>query len=132
MSLNGKVAIVTGSGADLGLAYAQELARQGASVVVNDDDDDVTSKAGEDIAAAGGKANGVTAPVGSTETAEKLVSTAVSEFGRLDILVNNAGILRDRSLLKMSDDDFDQVINVHLRGTFTCVRAAFDYFKNND
>src|SRR5699024_4404746 len=49
-----------------------------------------------------------------------------------DILVNNAGILRDRSLLKMSDDDFDQVINVHLRGTFTCVRAAFDYFKNNE
>lgn len=132
MSLNGKVAIVTGSGAGLGLAYAQELARQGASVVVNDVDDDVTSKAVESIAAAGGQAAGVTAPVGSTETAEKLVSTAVSEFGRLDILVNNAGILRDRSLLKMSDDDFDQVINVHLRGTFTCVRAAFDYFKNND
>src|SRR5699024_10026959 len=132
MSLNGKVAIVTGSGAGLGLAYAQELARQGASVVVNDVNDDVTNKAVESITAAGGKATGVTAPVGSTETAEKLVSAAVSEFGRLDILVNNAGILRDRSLLKMSDDDFEQVINVHLRGTFICVRAAFDYFKNND
>src|SRR5699024_12002148 len=74
----------------------------------------------------------VTAAVGSTETAEKLVNAAVENFGTLDILVNNAGILRDRSLLKMSDDDFDQVINVHLRGTFTCVRAAFDYFKNNE
>ena len=131
MSLNGKVAIVTGSGAGLGLAYAQELARQGAKVVVNDVNEEVTSKAVETITNAGGTAVGVTAAVGSTETAEKLVNAAVENFGTLDILVNNAGILRDRSLLKMSDDDFDQVINVHLRGTFTCVRAAFDYFKNN-
>lgn len=132
MSLNGKVAIVTGSGAGLGLAYAEELARQGAKVVINDVNEDVTAQAVESITAAGGEAIGVTAPVGSTETAEQLVNTAVESFGTLDILVNNAGILRDRSLLKMSDDDFDQVINVHLRGTFTCVRAAFDYFKNND
>lgn len=131
MSLNGKVAIVTGSGAGLGLAYAQELARQGAKVVVNDVHEDVTNKAVDSIASAGGEAIGVTAAVGSTETAEKLVNAAVENFGTLDVLVNNAGILRDRSLLKMSDDDFDQVINVHLRGTFTCVRAAFDYFKNN-
>ncbi len=131
MSLNGQVAIVTGSGAGLGLAYAQELARQGAKVVINDVNEDVTNQAVESIANTGGTAVGVTAPVGSTETAEKLVNAAVENFGTLDILVNNAGILRDRSLLKMSDDDFDQVINVHLRGTFTCVRAAFDYFKNN-
>lgn len=132
MSLNGKVAIVTGSGAGLGLAYAQELARQGASVIINDVNEDVTNGAVQSITDQGGKAFGVTAAVGSTETAEKLVNAAVEEFGKLDILVNNAGILRDRSLLKMSDDDFDQVINVHLRGTFTCVRAAFDYFKNNE
>ncbi|NWN88537.1 MAG: SDR family oxidoreductase [Micrococcaceae bacterium] len=132
MSLNGKVAIVTGSGAGLGLAYAQELARQGASVVVNDVNEDVTNRAVQSITDEGGKAFGVTAAVGSTETAEKLVNAAVEEFGQLDILVNNAGILRDRSLLKMSDDDFDAVINVHLRGTFTCVRAAYDYFKNNE
>ena len=132
MSLNGKVAIVTGSGAGLGLAYAHELARQGASVIINDVNEDVTNGAVQSITDQGGKAFGVTAAVGSTETAEKLVNAAVEEFGKLDILVNNAGILRDRSLLKMSDDDFDQVINVHLRGTFTCVRAAFDYFKNNE
>ncbi|GAA4119263.1 SDR family NAD(P)-dependent oxidoreductase [Enteractinococcus coprophilus] len=131
MSLNGKVAIVTGSGAGLGLAYAQELARQGAKVVINDVNEDTTKQAVESITAAGGTAIGVTAAVGSTETAEKLVNTAVEEFGTLDILVNNAGILRDRSLLKMTDDDFDAVINVHLRGTFTCVRAAFGYFKEN-
>src|SRR5699024_647949 len=102
------------------------------SVVVNDVNDDVTNKAVESITAAGGKATGVTAPAGSTETAEKLVSAAVSEFGRLDILVNNAGILRDRSLLKMSDEDFDQIINVHLRGTFFSVIASISSFKNNE
>ena len=131
MSLNGKVAIVTGSGAGLGLAYAQELARQGAKVVINDVNEDTTKQAVETITSAGGTAIGVTAAVGSTETAEKLVNAAVEEFGTLDILVNNAGILRDRSLLKMTDDDFDAVINVHLRGTFTCVRAAFGYFKEH-
>ena len=132
MSLQGKVAIVTGSGAGLGLAYAQELARQGAKVVMNDVDEAVTNTAVESITSTGGTAIGVTAPVGSTETAEQLVKAAVESFGTLDILVNNAGILRDRSLLKMSDDDFDAVINVHLRGTFTCVRAAYAYFKEHD
>jgi len=69
--------------------------------------------------------------VGSTESAKQLVGTAVETFGRLDILVTNAGVLRDKSLLKMTDEDFDLVINVHLRGTFTCVREAFAYFKEN-
>ncbi|HXF02607.1 MAG TPA: SDR family NAD(P)-dependent oxidoreductase [Arthrobacter sp.] len=131
MSLAGKVAIVTGSGRGLGLAYAQELARQGAAVVVNDVDAQVAEQAVASITAAGGKATAVVAPVGSTETAKQLVSTAVETFGGLDILVTNAGVLRDKSLLKMTDEDFDLVINVHLRGTFTCVREAYAYFKEN-
>ena len=122
MSLAGKVAIVTGSGQGLGLAYAQELARQGASVVINDVRADVADAAVASIVAAGGKAVAVVAPVGSTETAKALVAGAVDAFGRLDILVTNAGILRDTVLWKMSD--FDAVIGVHLRGTFTCVREA--------
>lgn len=129
MSLQGKVAIVTGSGAGLGLAYAQEIAAQGAAVVINDVDQAHADSAVETIESAGGKAVAVVAPVGSAETAEQLVEAAVSSFGRLDILVTNAGILRDKSLLKMSDDDFDAVINVHLKGTFTCVRAAYGHFK---
>jgi 3-oxoacyl-[acyl-carrier protein] reductase len=131
MSLAGKVAIVTGSGRGLGLAYARELARQGAAVVVNDVDAAVTDEAVRTIQSDGGRATAVVAPVGSSEVARQLVQAAVAEFGRLDILVTNAGILRDKSLLKMTDDDFDAVINVHLKGTFTCAREAFGYFKEN-
>jgi NAD(P)-dependent dehydrogenase (short-subunit alcohol dehydrogenase family) len=131
MSLAGKAAIVTGSGRGLGLAYAQELAKQGAAVVINDVDQQVADEAVATIIAAGGKAVAVVAPVGSTETAQRLVKSAVDNFGRLDILVTNAGVLRDKSLLKMTDEDFDLVINVHLRGTFTCVREAYAHFKAN-
>jgi 3-oxoacyl-[acyl-carrier protein] reductase len=132
MSLSGKVAIVTGSGRGLGLAYAQELARQGASVVVNDVDAQTAAEAVKSITDAGGQAVAVVAPVGPTETARQLVRTAVGSFGRLDILVTNAGVLRDTVLWKMSDDDFDTVIGVHLRGTFTCVREAVAYMRENE
>ncbi|WP_119696335.1 SDR family NAD(P)-dependent oxidoreductase [Microbacterium halotolerans] len=124
MSLNGKVAIVTGSGRGLGLAYAQELAKQGASVIVNDVDEVVASEAVASIEQAGGTASAVVAPVGPTETAKQLVDAAYDRYGRLDILVTNAGVLRDKVTWKMSDEDFDLVVNVHLRGTFTCVREA--------
>lgn len=131
MSLAGKVAIVTGSGRGLGLSYAQELARQGASVIINDVDMATVEAAVSAITESGGKAAGVVAAVGSTEAAKALVAGAIENFGRLDILVTNAGVLRDKSLLKMTDEDFDLVINVHLRGTFTCVREAYGYFKEN-
>src|SRR6478752_3121904 len=109
--LDGKVAIVTGSGRGLGLAYAQELARQGAAVVINDVDEATAAEAVATIEAEGGRAVAVALPVGPTETAQQLVQTAVDTFGRLDILVTNAGVLRDKSLLKMTDEDFDLVVN---------------------
>ncbi|MFC7830648.1 SDR family oxidoreductase [Streptomyces sp. NPDC057362] len=124
MDLQGKVAVVTGSGRGLGLAYARALAAAGAAVVVNDVDADVVDEAVGAITAAGGRAVGVVAAVGDSEAAERLTEAAVGEFGRLDVLVTNAGILRDRVLWKMTDDDFDSVVKVHLRGTFTCARAA--------
>jgi NAD(P)-dependent dehydrogenase (short-subunit alcohol dehydrogenase family) len=124
VDLSGKVAIVTGSGRGLGLAYATELARSGASVVVNDVDEAVAQQAVTAITDAGGTAVAEVVPVGSSEAAQALVDRAVGEFGRLDVLVNNAGILRDSTLWKMTDDDFDAVITTHLRGTFTCTRAA--------
>lgn len=124
IDLTGKVAVVTGSGRGLGLAYAHALAAHGASVVVNDIDDAVAEQAVKAITEAGGTAVAEVVPVGTTEAAERLVNRAVEEFGRLDILVTNAGILRDKVLWKMTDEDFDAVITTHLRGTFTCARAA--------
>jgi 3-oxoacyl-[acyl-carrier protein] reductase len=124
MDLSGKVAVVTGSGRGLGRAYAEALAASGAAVVVNDIDSEAAAQAVKAITESGGRAVRVVAPVGSAESAQLLVDTAVDEFGRLDVMVTNAGILRDRVLWKMSDDDFDAVIGVHLRGTFTCARAA--------
>jgi len=124
VDLSGKVAIVTGSGRGLGLAYASELARAGAAVVVNDVDEAVAAEAVEAITDAGGRAVAEVAAVGTSEAAQALVDRAVEEFGRLDVLVNNAGILRDSTLWKMTDEQFDAVISTHLRGTFTCTRAA--------
>lgn len=124
MDLSGKVAIVTGSGRGLGLAYAQRLAGLGASVVVNDVSEEIAEAAAESVRAAGGKAVAVAAAVGSSEAAQALVDRAVAEYGRLDVLVANAGVLRDKVLWKMTDEDFDLVVQVHLKGTFTCARAA--------
>jgi NAD(P)-dependent dehydrogenase (short-subunit alcohol dehydrogenase family) len=132
VSLTGRTAIVTGSGRGLGAAYARALAAAGAAVVVNDVSEEAASATVEAIRAEGGAAASVVAPVGDTAVAEELVATAIREFGGFDALVTNAGILRDRSLLKMTDDDFDDVIRVHLRGTFTCARAAYASFRERN
>ncbi|MFH8562381.1 SDR family NAD(P)-dependent oxidoreductase [Streptomyces sp. NPDC017988] len=124
VDLGGKVAVVTGSGRGLGLAYASALARAGASVVVNDIDEAAAERAVKSITEAGGRAVAECVAVGTGEAADRLVGRAVEEFGRLDVMVTNAGILRDRVLWKMSDEDFDAVVTTHLRGTFTCARAA--------
>lgn len=124
VSLEGKVAVITGAGRGLGRAYAQALAAAGAAVVVNDLDGDAVAETVAAIDESGGRAVGVTAAVGPAEIADQLVEVAVQSFGRLDVMVTNAGILRDRVLWKMSDEDFDLVIETHMRGTFTCARAA--------
>ncbi|MFZ3568180.1 SDR family NAD(P)-dependent oxidoreductase [Streptomyces sp. BH097] len=124
IDLTGKAAVVTGSGRGLGLSYAHALAAHGASVVVNDVDEAVAEAAVKSIREAGGTAVAEVVPVGTAEAADRLVARAVSEFGRLDVLVTNAGILRDKVLWKMTDDDFDAVLTTHLKGTFTCARAA--------
>ena len=124
MNLDGKVAVVTGSGRGIGRAYARALAEAGCAVVVNDVDADVADSCVRELTDMGARAVAEVVAVGSSEAAERLVQRAVDSFGGIDVMCTNAGILRDRVLWKMSDEDFDAVIDTHLRGTFTCARAA--------
>ncbi len=124
MNLDGKVAVVTGSGRGIGRAYARALAEAGCAVVVNDVDGDVADSCVRELTDMGARAVAEVVAVGSVEAADRLVQRAVDSFGGIDVMCTNAGILRDRVLWKMSDEDFDAVIDTHLRGTFTCARAA--------
>jgi NAD(P)-dependent dehydrogenase (short-subunit alcohol dehydrogenase family) len=131
--LEDKVVVVTGAGNGIGRAEALLFAREGAAVVVNDvggardgqdrGADDAAAKVAREIVEAGGKAVASTASVSTREGAEAIVASAVDAFGRVDVLVNNAGILRDKSLMKMDDAMWQDVIDVHLRGTFLCSQA---------
>ncbi|KAG1149564.1 hypothetical protein G6F37_001011 [Rhizopus arrhizus] len=131
---DGQVAIVTGAGGGLGKAYALLFAKLGASVVVNDlggsahgqgSDSRAADLVVDEIRKAGGKA---VANYDSVEDGEKVVETALKAFGRIDIIVNNAGILRDKSFARMTDEDWDLVHRVHLRGTYKVIKAAWPHF----
>jgi NAD(P)-dependent dehydrogenase (short-subunit alcohol dehydrogenase family) len=131
--LSGKVAVVTGAAAGLGRAEALGLARLGATVVVNDiaaalDASDVVDEINSNSSGAGSKAIAVAGDISQRSTADELVETA-DGLGGLDIVVNNAGITRDRMLFNMSDEEWDQVIAVHLRGHFLLTRNAATYWR---
>ncbi|MFD3585401.1 SDR family oxidoreductase [Streptomyces sp. NPDC058683] len=134
----GRVAVVTGAGRGIGREHALELARQGASVVVNDlgggpdgtgADTSPARQVVDEILAAGGRAVVNGEDVSDWAGAERLIAHAVSEFGGLDVLVNNAGILRDRTIASMTEDEWDAVIRVHLRGTVAPTRFAAAYWR---
>jgi NAD(P)-dependent dehydrogenase (short-subunit alcohol dehydrogenase family) len=129
MSLEGKVAIVTGAGAGLGRAEALELAVGGADVVVNDIPGGSGGSTVEQIEGLGGKALLVEGDVGERSTADALVAAATERFGGLHVVVNNAGVLRDRMLFNMTDEDWDLVVRVHLRGHFLLSRNAAAYWR---
>jgi NAD(P)-dependent dehydrogenase (short-subunit alcohol dehydrogenase family) len=136
--LDGRVAIVTGSGRGIGREFALCFGREGAKVVVNDvgvsldgqgTDDDPALQVCKEIEALGGAAVPNYDSVSDFDGAGRIVQSAVDAFGTVDILVNNAGIVRDKSLLKMDEADFDAVIAVHLKGSFNCTRHAAPVMK---
>jgi NAD(P)-dependent dehydrogenase (short-subunit alcohol dehydrogenase family) len=140
ISFDGRVAVVTGAGGGLGRTYALELARRGAAVVVNDLGGSVDGKGGDEtaaqkvvdeITAAGGEAVPSFASVMTPEGGASVVQAAVDGFGKVDVVINNAGFLRDKSFLKLSWEDLDAVIDVHLKAAFYVSQPAFAVMKEN-
>jgi 3-oxoacyl-[acyl-carrier protein] reductase len=128
-SLDGRTAVVTGSGRGIGRAEALLLAAEGALVIVNDVDADRAKAVADEITAAGGTASVHTDDVSTWAGAGSIVQQAVDEFGRLDILVNNAGIIRDGMSFSMDEDAWDEVIRVHLKGHFACSHFAGAHWR---
>jgi NAD(P)-dependent dehydrogenase (short-subunit alcohol dehydrogenase family) len=138
-TLDGRVAIVTGAGRGIGRSVASLLAREGAAVVVNDrgvavdgsgSDAGPAQQAVDEITAAGGKAIANGADISDHGAAEDLIKTAIGEFGQLDVVVNVAGILRDRMVFNMTEQEWDDVIRVHLRGTFNTTKFASAHWRS--
>src|SRR3989337_1114388 len=136
--LDGKVAIVTGAGRGIGREHSLALAQEGAVVLVNDlggsaagegSDQTPAQQVADEISSAGGRAAADYDNVADFQGAENMVKQAVGTFGKLDILVNNAGILRDRMLVNLSEDEWDAVINVHLKGHYAPTRHAAAYWR---
>jgi NAD(P)-dependent dehydrogenase (short-subunit alcohol dehydrogenase family) len=136
--LDGRVAIITGAGRGLGREHALLFAAEGARVVVNDlgvsssgegTDPDLAHQVVEEIRSFGGEAVACTDSISDWSGAQRLVETAVSEFGDLHVVVNNAGILRDRMLVNMTEDEFDSVVNVNLKGTFAVSHHAAVFWR---
>ncbi len=138
--LEGKVAVVTGSGRGIGRGIALALAKEGAKVVVNDvgcatdgrgTDADPAAQVCKEIAVLGSEAIPSYDSVAEFDSAGKIVKAAVEKWGRIDVLVNNAGILRDKQLVNMTPEDFDAVLKVHLYGGFNCCRHALPVMREN-
>jgi NAD(P)-dependent dehydrogenase (short-subunit alcohol dehydrogenase family) len=136
--IDGRVAIITGGARGIGASISRLFARQGASVVINDlggnadgtgGDQGPAKQVADEIIAAGGRAVADGGDIGNVATGERLVQTAVEEFGKLDIVVNVAGILRDRMIFNLPESDWDEVIRVHLKGHYSTVRPASVYWR---
>ena len=122
--LKGKRIVITGSSRSLGRHFALACAAEGASLIVNGTNEEALADVAREVADLGVAVHAVVGSVAETEVCNALVDTCVDKFGGIDVMVNNAGIVRDRTLTKMSDEDFDEVIAVNLRGPFLCTRSA--------
>jgi len=130
-NLEGKVALVSGSGRGIGREIALKFAREGAAVTINDLDPEAAAQTEHDIKAAGGQAVSVVGSVSEDGFAERFVSTAVETFGGLDIIVNNAGYTWDSVIQKMTDEQWDTIVDVNLKAPFRILRAAQPFIKAN-
>jgi NAD(P)-dependent dehydrogenase (short-subunit alcohol dehydrogenase family) len=128
-ALDGRVAIVTGAGNGLGRSHALLLAAEGAKVVVNDVDEEDAESVVSQILATGGQAVAVVADIAEWNTGELLVGAAIDTFGELHVLVNNAGFIRDRALVNMTEEEWDSVVRVHLKGHFVPTRFAAAWWR---
>jgi 3-oxoacyl-[acyl-carrier protein] reductase len=126
MRLAGKVSIVTGAARGIGLATALKFAREGALVALCDVDQAAVDGAVREVRQAGGEALGFVVDVTRPPTIRAMVDAVMQKYGRIDVLVNNAGIVQDAQLLKMSEVQFDKVIDVNLKGTYNCTKAVAD------
>jgi len=136
--IDGRVAIITGGARGIGASISRLFAREGASLVINDlggapdgsgGDEGPAQQVADEIAAAGGRAVADGGDIGDVATGERLVRTAVERYGQLDIVVNVAGILRDRMIFNLPEQDWDEVIRVHLKGHYSTVRPASAYWR---
>jgi 3-oxoacyl-[acyl-carrier protein] reductase len=133
MKLAGRAAVVTGSSRGVGRSVARALAQAGADVLVNYSSSEAPAlELVEEIRAMGRKAVAARADVASKSEVDSMMALAKEQFGRLDIVVNNAGFTRPAMLHKMSETDWDAVVNAHLKGPFLCIQAAFPYFKEQN
>ena len=124
MKLTGKVALVTGAAQGIGKAVALLLARHGADIVVSDINLEKAEETAKEIESIGPKAMAIKVNVASLNDVERMVEAVLKKFGRIDILINNAGITRDKLILRMTEEDWDIVLNVNLKGTFNCTKAV--------
>jgi 3-oxoacyl-[acyl-carrier protein] reductase len=125
--LDGKVAVITGAARGIGKADALLFAKEGAAVFVTDIDESPLMEAVKEIQAAGGKADGCAGDVTKLENCQKVMDKAVEKFGKLDILVNNAGLTRDALINRMTEAQWDICVDISLKGTFNCIKAASKY-----
>jgi NAD(P)-dependent dehydrogenase (short-subunit alcohol dehydrogenase family) len=136
ITFKNRVAIVTGAGEGIGRQYALDLAKRGAKVVVNDiglgkDQGRTSDRVVDEIKKAGGKAVASFESVATMKGGKNIVATAMDNFGRVDILINNAGVLRDKTFMKMTEEQWDDVIAVHLKGAFCVTQPAVKIMKEN-
>lgn len=130
-SLEGRVAVITGAAQGIGRAIALELSKRGATVVINDISEQLAVKVVNEVKSNGGEAIAVQADISNFEQAHDLIKAAIDKYEKIDILVNNAGITRDKLIMMMKEEDWDAVLNINLKGTFNCSKAAVKTMVRN-